>query len=156
RGAPRARRQGLSFAQRAALVPMQVTDLDWVVAREAELHAHPWTRGNFADALESGNEAWILIVDDRPVGYAVVLRVLDEAHLLTIGVAVPLQGRGLGRALLAQLIAVARGRGASCFFLAVRPSNAAALALYRSAGFEEVGRRRGYDPAAGESESEDA
>ncbi|NLF55426.1 MAG: ribosomal protein S18-alanine N-acetyltransferase [Thauera phenolivorans] len=137
-------------------VPMQESDLDWVVAREAELHARPWTRGNFADALESGNEAWILRRNECPVGYAVVLPVLDEAHLLTIGVAPSEQGRGLGHALLAQLIAAARARGACSFFLEVRPSNAAALALYRSAGFEAAGRRRGYYPAAGNGEREDA
>ena len=146
----------MSVARQTDLVPMLEGDLDWVAAREAELHPHPWTRGNFADALESGNEAWILRRDARPVGYAVVLPVLDEAHLLTIGVLAPEQGKGLGRAALAQLIAVARGRGATRFFLEVRPSNEAALALYHSAGFEAVGRRRGYYPAAGGSGPEDA
>jgi ribosomal-protein-alanine N-acetyltransferase len=39
-------------------------------------------------------------------------------------------------------------------FLEVRPSNAKALALYRRAGFQQVGRRRGYYP--GENGREDA
>ena len=36
-----------------AFAPMGEGDLDWVGAREAELHAHPWSRGNFADSLAS-------------------------------------------------------------------------------------------------------
>ena len=143
-------------ALQAHLEPLTPEHLDQLMAVETSAYPHPWTRGNFTDALESGNEAWILRRDARPVGYAVVLPVLDEAHLLTIGVLAPEQGKGLGRALLAQLIAVARGRDATRFFLEVRPSNEAALALYHSAGFEAVGRRRGYYPAAGGSGPEDA
>ena len=68
-----------------AFAPMGEGDLDWVGAREAELHAHPWSRGNFADSLASGYDAWILSCDGVPSGYAVVMNVLDEAHLLDIG-----------------------------------------------------------------------
>ena len=42
----------------------------------------------------------------------------------------------------------ARTRGACDFYLEVRPSNAAALRLYARSGFVEIGRRRGYYPAA--------
>ncbi|RMD78948.1 MAG: GNAT family N-acetyltransferase, partial [Gammaproteobacteria bacterium] len=55
--------------------------------------------------------------------------------------------RGHGGYLLRRLIQIAGRLGARTLFLEVRPSNAAALALYRRLGFEEVGRRRGYYPA---------
>lgn len=136
----------------AVLRPMRGEDLDWVCARETELHAFPWTRGNFNDSLAAGHELWVWGAehgpDPAPLGYAVVRRAGDEAELLDIGVAHHAQGRGVGRALLARLIDHACEHGATQFFLEVRPSNAAALALYRSAGFEAVGRRRGYYPAA--------
>lgn len=86
-------------------------------------------------------------VKDEPVAYAVVLRVLDEAHLLGIGVALSAQRRGYGRRLLQHLCERAAKEGATCFFLEVRVSNDAARALYRAMGFDEVGRRRGYYPA---------
>lgn len=130
-----------------SIAPMSADDLDWVCAQEAALQAHPWTRGNFMDALEAGNEAWIMRVKDKPVAYAVVLRVLDEAHLLGIGVALSAQRRGYGRRLLQHLCERAAEEGATCFFLEVRVSNDAARALYRAMGFDEVGRRRGYYPA---------
>ncbi|MCK2127035.1 ribosomal protein S18-alanine N-acetyltransferase [Thauera aromatica] len=136
----------------AVLRPMRGEDLDWVCACEAELHAFPWTRGNFNDSLAAGHELWVWETENGPdaarLGYAVVQRVADEAELLDIGVAHHAQRRGVGRALLARLIDHAREHGATQFFLEVRPSNVAALALYRSAGFETVGRRRGYYPAA--------
>lgn len=131
-----------------AFAAMTAADLDWVAAREAELHAHPWSRGNFADSLAAGHDAWIMQRADEAVAYAVVLRVLDEAHLLDIGVVPAAQGQGLGGTFLVWLCERARQGGGSSFFLEVRPSNLAALRLYERVGFSEIGRRRGYYPGA--------
>lgn len=127
--------------------PMTEQDLDWVVACERDLHAFPWTRGNFVDSLVAGYGCWLLKVEGRRAGYAVMMRVLDEAHLLDISVDRSFQGRGHGAALLDHLREEARRHGATQFFLEVRPSNEAALALYRKHGFEHIGRRRDYYPA---------
>lgn len=135
--------------QALAYAPMREEDLDWVSAREAELHAHPWSRGNFADSLASGYDAWILSRDGAPAGYAIVMNVLDEAHLLDIGIVADLQGRGLATRFLDWLAAGTKARGACDFYLEVRPSNTVALRLYARSGFVEIGRRRGYYPAVG-------
>ena len=127
--------------------PLTLDDLDWVHQQEVDLHPFPWTRGNFADSLTAGHGAWLMRVGKERVGYAVVLKVLDEAHLLNINVARAAQGKGYGRALLEWLQLTAKRNGAGQFFLEVRPSNLAGLALYRSQGFEQIGRRKGYYPA---------
>lgn len=130
------------------VAPIRAEDFDWLCALETRLHAFPWTRGNFADSLAAGHGLWQIAAGSQPLGYAVVLQVLDEFHLLNMGVAREQQGRGHGRALLEWLAQRAREDGVTQFFLEVRPSNAAALALYASAGFSEIGRRRRYYPAA--------
>lgn len=135
------------MAGSAVFTPMTELDLDWVVENEAELHAFPWTRGNFVDSLVAGYGAWVLRDVAQPVAYAVMLTVVDEAHLLNISVARPAQRAGVGGRLLRQLFDEARERGASQFFLEVRPSNEAAIALYQRHGFEPIGRRKGYYPA---------
>ncbi len=127
--------------------PMTDADLDWVVANESDLHAFPWTRGNFIDALTAGYSTYILRSDDTPVAYSVMLVVLDEAHLLNISVVRPAQRRGHANFMLCHLFEDARSHGAAQMFLEVRPSNEAALALYRRHGFEAVGRRKRYYPA---------
>ena len=120
-------------------------DVDAVLAIEQSVQAYPWTRGNFADALDNG---YICRVDETESGeirgYAVLMPVVDEAELLTIGVATAQQRKGLGRAILNEMLDAARGRNMRRVFLEVRSGNAAAIALYRSAGFSEVGLRRGY------------
>jgi ribosomal-protein-alanine N-acetyltransferase len=128
-------------------MPMAEHDLDWVVRQETSLHRFPWSRGNFTDSLAAGHSCWLMRDAGTAVGYAVVLCVLDEAHLLNISVVHAVQGRGLGNRLLEYLLSTARNGGIRQFFLEVRPSNLAALALYRRAGFVEISRRKGYYPS---------
>ena len=130
-------------------------DVDAVLAIEQAVQRFPWTRGNFIDALDSG---YICRVDEAEDGairsYAILMPGVDEAELLTIGVAQARQRKGVGRALLAQMLGMARARNMRRVFLEVRPSNVAAIALYRSAGFGEIGERRAY--YRNEEGSEDA
>jgi ribosomal-protein-alanine N-acetyltransferase len=127
--------------------PMQPEDLDAIMAIEPHIYSHPWSRGNFADSLNAGYSCWVCQHEGQFVGYAVMMLVLDEAHVLNISIAQAYQGRGLGRALLMQLIDVAHRHGAQMMFLEVRPSNLAARALYESVGFNEFSVRKGYYPA---------
>jgi ribosomal-protein-alanine N-acetyltransferase len=127
---------------------MELADVEAVLAVEQAVHAHPWTRGNFVDALAAGYEGWVDEAEGVLRGYAVLMPGVDEAELLTLGVALSSQRQGLASGLLDSLEAQARLRALERLCLEVRPSNLAALALYRKAGFVEVGRRRGYYPAA--------
>lgn len=129
--------------------PMQQEDLEWVASQDMELYPFPWTVGNFSDSMEAGYGCWRMSEQGLPVGYAVLMMVIDEAHILNISVTRACQGRGLGRRLLDHLARVAWQAGARQLLLEVRPSNASALALYEKRGFEVIGRRKGYYPAPG-------
>jgi ribosomal-protein-alanine N-acetyltransferase len=121
--------------------------LDALAAAESGLHAHPWSREQFADSLAAGHEAWVGRLGGELVAYGIVMKVLDEAELLDIAILKPWQRLGLGRAFLDFLMQHARQGGARILFLEVRASNQAGRALYRGAGFSEIGLRRGYYPA---------
>ena len=123
---------------------MTPADVDAVLAIEQVVQRFPWTCGNFIDALNSG---YLCSVDDDGTAiraYAILMPGADEAELLNIGVAKTAQRKGLGRALLNEMLAVARTQGMKRIFLEVRPSNLAAIALYRRAGFAEIGIRHNY------------
>ena len=133
---------------------MTLEDVDGVQAIEQAVQGYPWTRGNFIDALSHG---YVCRVDEQGgeiCGYAVLRPVLDEAELLNIGVAAAHQRKGLGHLILREMLGVALEKNMRRVFLEVRPTNTAALALYRSAGFIEIGVRRGY--YQNENGSEDA
>ena len=132
----------------AEFFPMNEHDLDGVTAIEAEVQAFPWSRGNFADSLKSGHSVWVCRLGGDLIGFGVMMSVIDEAHLLNIGISPRYQGRGYGARMLRHIMSVAKNYGAGKLFLEVRPSNEQAVSLYRHFGFRQIGLRRGYYPAA--------
>lgn len=137
-------------AARGPLVlrPMREGDLDAVMAIEQRAYPFPWTRGIFRDCLAAGYPAWVLLEHALPVGYSVVSIAAGEAHILNICITPERQGRGLGRHLLRTVLLAVREQQAERVFLEVRPSNPHAQTLYQSEGFNEIGRRPRYYPAA--------
>ncbi|WP_123770399.1 ribosomal protein S18-alanine N-acetyltransferase [Vulcaniibacterium tengchongense] len=126
---------------------MREDDLDAVHAVEVRAYEFPWTVGIFRDCLRADYPAWVLQQDGMVIGYFLMSLAAGEAHVLNICIDPAEQGRGHGRRLLRALLRIARGRGAERVFLEVRPSNAGAIALYHSEGFNEIGRRPRYYPA---------
>ena len=120
------------------------SDLDRVMEIELEAYPHPWTRGIFADCLRVGYECWGLQAGADLVGYTVFTHAAGEGHLLNLCVAPDWQRHGLGAILLAHVQRVAAAHGCQYVFLEVRPSNEAAIALYRRNGFVMVGERPAY------------
>lgn len=139
----------------ARFEPLTPERLDAVLRVEQRAYPHPWTRGNFLDAIHSGYQGQLLLAGDELLGYFVAMQGVDEVHLLNITVAPEFQRQGWARVMLEALATWARGRGAEWLWLEVRVSNARALGVYEAHGFRRVGQRKGYYPA-GRGEREDA
>jgi [ribosomal protein S18]-alanine N-acetyltransferase len=115
----------------------------------------PWSERAFRDELAMGHFYRAARAGEVLVGYAGLAFVAGpphpEAEVHTIGVDPAHQGRGIGRALLRELLAVADAERATVF-LEVRTDNEAAHALYASEGFAVVGlRRRYYRPSGADA-----
>ncbi len=123
--------------------------LDAVMAVEQRAYSHPWTRGNFQDALAHGYQMQLLLGGEHLLGYFVAMPGVDEAHLLNITVAPEFQRQGWARVLLDALALWARSRQAEWLWLEVRVSNLRARAIYEAHGFRQVGERKRYYPAEG-------
>jgi len=142
------------------LRPMTSADLADVIALEHELFPEdPWTAQMFADEVAQPPEVRLYLVaeadgaDADPVlaGYAGLLFVPGglQADVLTIAVRESSWGRGIGSALLDELIRAARERDCAEIFLEVRADNPRAHGLYLRRGFAEIGVRRGYYKPSG-------
>lgn len=136
--------------------PMRDGDVAYVAALEAQIHAAPWTGGNFRDALAAGYGAQVGEREGRIVAYGVLMLGPGEAQLLNLSVVPDMRRQGLGRALLLRFLGEAARLHAEFVFLEVRVSNAAAIALYERAGFERVARRAAYYPPGPDGTREDA
>lgn len=128
--------------------PMREDDVAQVMRIERSAYPYPWTEGIFRDCLAAGYQARVLLDEAGTIiGYAVLSVAAGEAHLLNICTAPAVQGKGHGRWLLRQMLALAGRCRAQRVFLEVRPSNPHAQRMYESEGFNEIGRRPRYYPA---------
>ncbi|HET8713363.1 MAG TPA: ribosomal protein S18-alanine N-acetyltransferase [Gemmatimonadales bacterium] len=123
--------------------PAEPTDVPQVHAIEQRVFADPWSIQDFRDCV---SYALFLVAEagDGIAGYVVALDAADEGEILNLAVSESGRRRGLGRALVQQIIEVLSGRGVTKVYLEVRESNAPARALYTAFGFREVGRRKQY------------
>jgi [ribosomal protein S18]-alanine N-acetyltransferase len=136
--------------------PLRLSDVSYVAALEAQIHAAPWSAGNFHDALAAGYSALAAEREGRIVAFGVMMLAPGEAQLLNLSVVPDARREGLGRALLRRFLAEAVRLGAEQIFLEVRVSNATAIALYEDEHFVRVGRRNAYYPPGRDGEREDA
>lgn len=119
------------------------------IAALAALHrtgfSEAWSVQSLMDLLESpGAFAVLAEANGDPQGFVLVREAAGEAEILTIAVQPEQRRHGLGRRLLAAAARRAAEMGATTLFLEVAVDNQAALALYYSLGFVEVGRRKAY------------
>jgi ribosomal-protein-alanine N-acetyltransferase len=130
---------------------MIALDLPVVVSMEREVYrTDAWTMGQFKEELAAmpRNRHYLVAQNEQNeiVGYAGAFSpdLGLDADVLTLTVAPKNRRRGIGRALLDQLIMWARMRKAPVIFLEVREGNIEASPLYESAGFEAISKRSNY------------
>lgn len=125
--------------------PMTAEDLEEVLAIEQASFTTPWKRDHFESELAgSYSFPFVAECEGRIVGYVCLMSLFEEAQILDIAVLPEQRGRGVARLLMEHACAVARERQAEVLALEVRSSSAAAIGLYRQAGFRQVGIRRNY------------
>jgi ribosomal-protein-alanine N-acetyltransferase len=127
---------------------MTVDDIPGVLAIDQQSFPNPWPEHTYRYELRENPAAHLIVLEEpaagRIVGIAGYWLVVDEAHISTFAIHPDYRRRGLGRLLLAAMLADADRRGAVLATLEVRVGNEAAQRLYRSFDFRQVGRRRGY------------
>lgn len=125
--------------------------LSRLVEIDASWNPKSWSQRLFEQELS--NPAARLrgvFVDDTLVGYLIAHVVLDESHIVSLGIDPACRGRGLGRVLLEDLLRIARVENIAVVTLQVRSSNEIAQRLYRSVGFKMAGVRKHYYSDNGE------
>lgn len=124
-------------------------DLDEIARIERESFLVPWKKEFFATELvEPFRYTRVLSRGDggqpRIGGYLFAVSLYEEFHVNKIATDARVRNRGLGRELIEDALARARGSGASQVTLEVRISNVPARHFYRSYGFREAYRRKAY------------
>ncbi len=122
------------------------TDLDALETLERACFSLPWTREQLRAELPDERHEFLAAAaeDGSVLGYIGMMTVLDEGYISNVAVAPAARRRGIGRALVREMLRRAERRELSFVTLEVRAHNDSAIALYAGEGFLPVGRRREY------------
>jgi len=126
------------------IVPASAADAETLARVHAESFGAPWRAEDIAALLTSPG-GFALAADEAGLRGFILARANSyDAEILTLAVSPAFHRRGIARALTEAAADIAAAGGAEALFLEVAEDNPAAIALYASAGFTQVGRRRGY------------
>lgn len=127
------------------LVPMDRSHLAGVAELERLCFATPWSEAMLAEELYNDTASFIVAEgeDGSVLGYAGLHVILDEGYIDNVAIRPDCRRQGIADRLLDVFCRFGEEKLAF-LTLEVRPSNEAAVALYRKHGFQEAGRRRDY------------
>ena len=124
---------------------MTAACIDAVAAIEAECFSHPWSKKSLEESLKKENSLFLVAVEDEKViGYVGMEVIVDEGYIFNVAVSADYRRRGVGYALVRELVTYSM-KNSLCFItLEVRESNSAAISLYSKFGFIKAGERKNY------------
>jgi ribosomal-protein-alanine N-acetyltransferase len=127
------------------LVSLGVEAADLLAEVHASAFDRPWNAADLTEVME-GLATYLIAArqDGAILGFILFQALAGEAEVLTLAVRPDARRRGVGRDLVEATAEKALELGAATVWLDVAADNQAALALYAGAGFETLGRRRGY------------
>ncbi|HEX5193272.1 MAG TPA: ribosomal protein S18-alanine N-acetyltransferase [Solirubrobacteraceae bacterium] len=124
--------------------PLSYADLPQVIAIERRTFTTPWSLAMFVLELSKSAGLCLAATDSggQLLGYLICSRFDTAWHLMNVAVDPSQRRRGIGSALLEEMIE--RAGPDEEYTLEVRPSNAHAITLYERLGFRAAGRRPRY------------
>lgn len=127
-------------------------DVSAIAEIEKQCFTVPWSYASLHEDVTKNPHAWYLVaeIEGKVCGYVGIWRIVGEGHITNVAVAPAYRRRHIASAMLDVLLTVTTADGILCHTLEVRPSNAAAIALYTGKGFVAAGRRKGYYEDNGE------
>ena len=125
--------------------PAAENDLETLLTLESRSFSVPWNAAALLSHLAANHTLSLLLLEgDAPAGYLLAGFTPPEGDLYRVAVLPEKRRRGYGRLLLDAFLAAAGERAVDTLWLDVRESNEAAIALYRSFGFDVVLKRENY------------
>ena len=140
--------------EQVTIRPLGYADLPQVIAIERRSFPTAWSLAMFVLELSKPSSICLAAVQPggtrsgRLLGYVICSRYADAWHLMNVAVDPSQRRHGIASLLLERLIE--RAGPDSSYTLEVRPTNAAAIALYERFGFYSAGMRPRYYQDTGE------
>lgn len=123
---------------------LKQSEIPCIAEIERRCFSSPWSEESIKDSFaNSSNHFYVAECDGVIAGYIGLSVIIDEGYILNVATLPDYRRRGIAKALINNIINIYNEKLAF-LTLEVRPSNMAAVKLYKSFGFEKAGERRDY------------
>lgn len=127
------------------IIPMAEEHITELARLEKLCFSTPWNEQMLREELDNRTAHFrVAICGGSIAGYIGIFVVCESCYISNIAVFPEYRKNGIGTMLIDSACKIAKENEAQSLSLEVRPSNDAALALYRKKGFEEVGLRKNF------------
>lgn len=123
---------------------MNLNDVIHVHEIESQMADFPWGKNIFRDCVLIGYGAWVVELNNKIIGFALMTVDKDRCHIVNITIHKEHHRKGFGRELMNHMIHKAKQAETKEIILEVRVSNEPAITLYKSLGFREIGIKPAY------------
>ena len=124
---------------------MTPEDVPFISKLEEETFSMPWSASSFLEMISKEDARYYVAEEDgRILGGCGVLMVAGEGNITNVVIAPASRNRGIGTAMLQNLMMEGDKEGLTAYTLEVRVSNVVAIHVYEKLGFESVGVRPGF------------
>ena len=120
----------------------EVSDVSEFAELEKLCFSAPWSENALRETMEGDNSCFLVAEENgRVCGYIGSYYALDEGYITNVAVHPDCRRRGIGQALVGELVECGKQLGLLFLTLEVREGNCAAISLYEKLGFKNVGKR---------------
>lgn len=124
---------------------MQAEDLTEVCKIEKDNFSLPWSEKSFAESMERDDTVFLTaLIEEEVAGYIGCYCIAGTGEITNVAVKSTHRRKGIGAKLLEKLYEEGASLDTREFFLEVRESNQAAIALYSCQGFVKEGIRKNF------------
>lgn len=125
--------------------PLTEEYIEEVSLIEAQSFSMPWKSEDFLNMISHDYaHYYVALCDGEVIGCCGVISSFEDGDVSNVVIKEEYRGRGHGEQMLTYIMEDCRKKGIVNFTLEVRPSNTAAVSLYKKLGFEECGIRKNF------------
>lgn len=127
------------------ILPMATEHIKGIAKIEEECFSKPWSESAIKAELSNPTAMFFVAVENGiAVGYIGLHIICDEGYIANLAVLPTHRKTGIAKNLINTAIGLALGMELKFLTLEVRPSNLAAVSLYKSFDFKIAGRRKNF------------
>lgn len=133
------------FCEKEEMSRPELAQQVWLLSEGSYLNGSPWSLEQFEDDINQETSQYLFLLEKQQlIGFISYYSIFGEVDITHVVINKEYQHQGYGKKMLRELVKKLADSNHEKLFLEVRPSNLAAIDVYKKVGFEVISIRKNY------------